>query len=147
VFIDAVKILTLNKKGGQARPLEFPRSVYNLTSPNSIFELKNVDVTKVQLDVNALIDYDRERGRSGTPTDLTIFMRTASAIVGVNLNSSMAKEMERTTKKRAPPTTVLSALFTNYDEHESSSQGRGKDGIFDDLMPGNHSDLKTASGR
>ncbi|KAJ3412284.1 hypothetical protein HDV05_000995 [Chytridiales sp. JEL 0842] len=136
VFIDDVKILTLTKKAGQPRPLEFPKNVYTLSSPNGIFDLKNVDVTKVQLDIFALIDYDKERGKPGTPTELSIFMRTATAVVGVKLQSQMAKEMERTTKKKAPPTTLIHSLFTNFDEFESSSQGRGKDGIFDDLIPG-----------
>ncbi|KAJ3193124.1 hypothetical protein HK101_005381 [Irineochytrium annulatum] len=136
VFVDDDRILSFGKKAGDLRPLTFPRGAYTMASPNAIFDLKSVNISKVQMDVVALIDHDKSRNRSGTKIEQTIFMRTASGTCGVRLSSHLAKEMERTTKKRAPALTDVNIQFSNFDEYESSSSARGKSFIFDELIPG-----------
>jgi hypothetical protein len=135
--VDDTRILLLDKKAGKAIPLEYPWNNYTLKSPNSIFEMNQIAITKVQLDVSALLEFDKDKGRQGPTTELTLFMRTATGSCNVNINGQLAREMERTTKKKAPPKTDIHLQFSNYDEYESSSKSNvGQNGIFKDLTPG-----------
>ncbi|KAJ3134361.1 hypothetical protein HK100_003665 [Physocladia obscura] len=137
VFVDDQRVILLDKKVSEPRPLAFPKGIYNLASPNGIFDLKSISVSKIQLDLSAFLDYDYDSTKVGNSTDFTIYMRIATASVGVRLSSSLSKEMERTTKKKAPTITDFHIQFSNYDEYESSTAARaGKGGIFSDLIPG-----------
>ncbi|KAJ3051966.1 hypothetical protein HK102_011959, partial [Quaeritorhiza haematococci] len=55
---------------------------------------------------------------SPTPTTFTLFMRTATATFEIRLPSTLAKEMERTTKKRPPSSTDINIMWSNWDEYE-----------------------------
>ncbi|KAJ3288068.1 hypothetical protein HDU79_005116 [Rhizoclosmatium sp. JEL0117] len=137
VFVDDVRILLFDKKAAEPRPMAFPRGIYNLTSPNNIFELKTINVSKVQLDLKVFLDFDHESKKLGDESTFTIYMRIATASVGVRLSAQLSKEMERTTKKRAPAITDFHIQFSNYDEYDSSTTARsGRGGIFHDLIPG-----------
>ncbi|KAI8829064.1 hypothetical protein BJ741DRAFT_538973 [Chytriomyces cf. hyalinus JEL632] len=137
VFVDDHRILLFDKKAAEPRPLTFPKGVYTLTSPNGIFDLKSISVSKVQLDLTAHLDFENETGKLGEASVFTIYMRIATASVGVKLNAHLSKEMERTTKKKAPPVTDFHVQFSNYDEYDSSTVARsGKGGIFNELIPG-----------
>ncbi|KAI8616956.1 hypothetical protein BC830DRAFT_1115804 [Chytriomyces sp. MP71] len=137
VFVNEQRILLFDKKAAEPRPLAFPKSSYNLTSPNGIFTLQTINVSKVQLDLEAFLDFDQDAGKLGDASTFTIFMRIASASVNVKLSSHLGKEMERTTKKKAPTTTEFHVQFSNYDEYDNSTTARsGKAAIFHDLIPG-----------
>lgn len=81
-------------------------------------------VTSVQLDVVVKDD-----------SNYSLFMRQATGLFGVSLLANYVKEMERTTKKKPPKTTEVHIMWSNYDEYESSSGIRGKNSMFDDLVP------------
>ncbi|KAJ1550235.1 hypothetical protein HK405_001091, partial [Cladochytrium tenue] len=132
VFIDDDRVLLLNKKAGEVKMMDFQKGNYNMDSANSIFRLTSVSMMKVQLDVTAKLDYDKERGR-GQDTEMTTFMRTCTGLCDVRLNGQMAREMERTTKKKAPATTEIHIQFANYDELESSTVSKGRHPILEDL--------------
>ncbi|KAJ3065081.1 hypothetical protein HDU98_011523 [Podochytrium sp. JEL0797] len=139
VFVDDQRVLLLDKKVSDPRPMAFPKGIYNLTSPNGIFDLKTINVCKVQLDLEVFLDYDNDNGKPklGDASNFTIFMRIVSASLGVRLSTQLAKEMERTTKKKAPATTDFHIQFSNHDEYDSSNTARaGRGGIFHDLIPG-----------
>ncbi|KAJ3116936.1 hypothetical protein HDU96_008336 [Phlyctochytrium bullatum] len=134
VYVDDDRILSIDKKIGEARPLTFTKGSYNLYSPNNIFDLKSISVSKNQLEVKALVDYDKSKGKPGTEVTETAFLRTACGTCNVKLNGQLLKEMERTTKKRPPAVTDLQILFSNYDEYESSSTSASKTSIFSTLI-------------
>ncbi|TPX56519.1 hypothetical protein PhCBS80983_g04477 [Powellomyces hirtus] len=129
VLVDDTPVLVFDKKTADPRPLSFSKKVYNLTSPNSIFTLDSVGVKTIQLDVQVKTDTDRE------PTYYQTFMRIASASLSVRVATNLIKEMERTTKKKPPSKTAMQIMWSNYDEYESSSVVRGKNNMFDDLLP------------
>ncbi|KAJ3334211.1 hypothetical protein HDU76_006583 [Blyttiomyces sp. JEL0837] len=139
VFIDDHRVIMLEKKASAPRPLEFPKGHYQLKSPNSLFELTTINMHKVQLDLTAFFDYEREKNNkssSFTTSSLTVFMRTATATCTVRLPAQLTKEMERTTKKNPPSVTTMHALFANYDEYDSSQSADKNFGVFKDLIPG-----------
>ncbi|KAJ3047161.1 hypothetical protein HK097_000176, partial [Rhizophlyctis rosea] len=137
VFVDDDRILYFDKKIADPRPLEFAKGVYDLESPNKCFLLERVVVRRIQLDVEFYPTFDKSRSRRGDKSTYTIFMRTAGGTLKVKLDATTAKEMERTTKKRAPPTTEMQIMFSNFDEFESSTKtDKGGDGsLFEDLVP------------
>ncbi|KAI9364960.1 hypothetical protein DFJ73DRAFT_619935 [Zopfochytrium polystomum] len=135
VFIDDDRVLLLDKKSVEPRPLEFPKHLYTLTSPNSIFHLNSISMSKVQLDITVRTNYDKDRGKSGQDAEFSTFMRTCSAKCDVRLNPQMAREMERTTKKKAPPTTEIHIQFSNYDELEGSTTNKTSSPILENLVP------------
>ncbi|KAJ3107750.1 hypothetical protein HDU97_003420 [Phlyctochytrium planicorne] len=134
VFIDDDRVLCLEKSIGESRPLTFARGLYNLQSPNQIFDLRSINVSKNQLKVFALVDYDKSKGKSGNAIDETVQLRIAVGSCNVKLSSQLCKEMERTTKKRPPATTELFMLFTNFDEYECSVSALSKSAIFSNLI-------------
>jgi hypothetical protein len=83
-----------------------------------------MQVNQVQLDVVVKDD-----------ANYSLFMRQATGTFGVSLNATYVKEMERTTKKKPPKTTDVHIMWSNFDEYESSSGIRGKNSMFDDLVP------------
>ncbi|KND02056.1 uncharacterized protein SPPG_02560 [Spizellomyces punctatus DAOM BR117] len=130
VFVDEQRTLFFDKKMAEPRPLAFPKGVYNLSSPNRIFTLESVAMKTIQMDVEVQPDAEK------TLASYRIFMRSASAHLAVRLSTHLVKEMERTTKKRPPVHTEMQIMWSNFDEYESSSTVRGKNGMFNDLLPG-----------
>ncbi|RKO86939.1 hypothetical protein BDK51DRAFT_35149 [Blyttiomyces helicus] len=136
VLVNNERILSLHKKAAEPRPLSFTKSDYTLASPNRIFALDAVSIRHVQLDVEIRTGFDFAKNRPGVLDELKVFMRIAGATLQVSLNSTVAKEMERTTKKRPPSSTPMQIMFSNYNEYESSSGIREKKvALFDDLIP------------
>ncbi|EGF81075.1 hypothetical protein BATDEDRAFT_24744 [Batrachochytrium dendrobatidis JAM81] len=128
VFIDSERILNFNKKCSIPRSVDIPncKSVI-LKSPNNLFQLSTVSVSKAQLDVQVKNKQSEE--------SYTIFMHIATADITSTLPRKLADEMKRTTKKNPPSTTQLRLMFSNYDEYDSSSGVRKGVQMFNDLMP------------
>ncbi|TPX34353.1 hypothetical protein SmJEL517_g03025 [Synchytrium microbalum] len=135
VIVDTETVFSLHKKTAEARPLTFPKNLYQTVSPNSMLTLDQVNVSQIQLDVDAMLSFDRSKGRQGTKTSFSIFMRVATAGFGVRLATKFAQEMERTTKKKPPTKTSLQIMWSTFDEYDSSSGVRGQNSVFSDLLP------------
>lgn len=127
VYHNDKKILSFNKKVADPRPISFGKSSFNLYSPNNLFYLRQVVVNPIQLDVCISINQESQ--------DFNLFMRTATADFDVKLSSNLIKEMERTTKKKPPTSTQTHILWSSWDEYSSSSGTKGKNSMFDDLVP------------
>ncbi|KAJ3216334.1 hypothetical protein HK099_005915 [Clydaea vesicula] len=132
VNFNEICVLSFKKKVSNPKLVEFKKSSFNLSSPNKIFYLNEVELKKIQLDVSINLEY---KNIDSVPIQSTLFMRTASAAFKVNTSRAMTHDMERTTKKKPPATTETHIMWSSHDEYESSTGCKGKNPVFDDLVP------------
>ncbi|KAI1317537.1 hypothetical protein EDD11_008231 [Mortierella claussenii] len=129
VYLDHHRLLNISKKMQEPRPMTLPKTMYR-SSPEKIFTLKSVDLQRVQMDATRM-EVSRWT-REVTTSTTTIFLRTASGQLDVNVSKKFAAEMERTTKKYPPSQTAIQILYVGHDEEQASAENKS---IFKDLVP------------
>ncbi|KAF9904314.1 hypothetical protein BX616_001345 [Lobosporangium transversale] len=129
VYLDHHRLLNITKRMREPRPMTLSKSMYK-TSPEKIFTLKSVELQSVQMDATRM-EVSRWT-REVTTTVTTIFLKTASGHMDVNVSKKFAAEMERTTKKYPPAQTAIQILYVGHDEKQASTENKS---IFKDLVP------------
>ena len=133
VIFNDFTVLSVEKKMPNIQPISIPKSI-SAISPTKLFYLKNVFVRKIQLEVQAFINFV-SLNNPGAVSNFTMFMRVATGGFEVKPSSLLIKDMERTTKKKPPKTTETHVMWSTYDEYDASFSQRGKSTLFDDLIP------------
>ncbi|RKP10023.1 hypothetical protein THASP1DRAFT_22221 [Thamnocephalis sphaerospora] len=132
-YMNGSKVLTLSKDLGTPRPVPFKEiGGLQLRSPQKMFTLGEVDVQQVHMQ-SIRHHRDGMAGGSADGESTSVFVRVSRAHLSVRVTKQQTIDMERTTKKRPPATTVVQMVYTGYDEHGASSQG--KKSLFSNLMP------------
>ncbi|CAG8499425.1 7450_t:CDS:10, partial [Scutellospora calospora] len=140
VYFNDKRIIRISKKMTDPRTMTI-FSGLNTTSPGKMFNLKSVDVRKVQLDVERTIIPSKFSLTRMTLNDYpieetSIFLRVASGHLDVRVTKAFSSDMERTTKKKPPSQTIIQMIFTGFDEQYFSEDKNKKiSGVFKNLLP------------
>ena len=157
VFVDDERVTFIHKRSADARPLDFDKRKYHLSSTQDIFKLESLSLKTLQLDVQATLPPQQPQEISTLKSTLasfflkkkpeppstlaprkiesTIFMRIAVGSASVKATPKLVRDMERTTKKSPPKTITIQILWNNFDEYESSRGAEQDNMLLEDLVP------------
>jgi hypothetical protein len=119
-------VLSIKKTPAPASPVNLKSlGSFHLKSKGNDFAIKSLSTSQVQMSASWEGDGEPE----------VIFIRIATAAIGINVSKRLAAEIERTTKKRPPSETNVHILYTGYADYEASQLVRSKRSLFTELYP------------
>ncbi|ORY08409.1 hypothetical protein K493DRAFT_272766 [Basidiobolus meristosporus CBS 931.73] len=154
LYLDDQLLVKVSKKVSEPNPLscthptgqrltnEACQSLHT-RSPHGVFQLSAVYGLQVQIDAEYLKCTKTSgmfwsSGPKFSRISSTLFLKIAQAHLTTHVTPAFADQMERTTKKSPPKTTLVQMIYTGLEEYEASISVHQDFPIFRDLLPYPH---------